>query len=97
MASQTWSVQSMNGGPREHRLSVRQMAAEVGVSDDKVRSWCERGLIRDVIDVGDGKNRFYRATREAWDEFKRERRMRRALPLTASRLLPRAGTNHLGL
>jgi hypothetical protein len=78
------------------RLSVRQMAQDVGVSDDKVRLWIERGLIRDAINIGDGKNRFYRVTQEAWDEFKRDRGIKKASAPTA-RFRARAGTNHLGL
>lgn len=78
-------------------LTVPEAAADVGVCDDKVRTWCRNGAIRDVLDIGDKCNRFYRIPADAWEEFKRQRKLRRPIPPTVSRLRPRAGTNHLGL
>lgn len=80
--------------PEREHLTVPQMARELGVSQEKVRTWCRNGMIRGVTNIGDHDRRFYRATRQAWDEFKASR----SIPdPPIRRMRYRAGTNLLGI
>ncbi len=73
-------------------LSVPQMATEVGVSQDKVRTWCRTGRVA-AMNIGDAARSFYRVRRDEWERFKQRRLQRSVTP----RPLARRGTNLLGI
>lgn len=50
-------------------LTVKSIAEELAVSQDKVRAWCESGAI-EAINAGDGENKHWRITEAAFEEFK---------------------------
>ena len=77
-------------------LSVPEMANDIGVSADKVRGWCAAGRIVGVLDIGDGLNRHYRASRETWGQFLISRTTRVSVT-RQHRPKTKAGTNLLGI
>ncbi len=74
-------------------LTVPEMARELGISQEKVRTWCRTGRIG-ALNIGDQARSFFRVRRDEWERFK-ERRTMKLSPVT--RLLPRRGTNLLGI
>jgi hypothetical protein len=83
------------GKPQKNYLSVPEMAADIGVSRDKVSNWCATGCIEGTINIGDGRNRFYRVPRENWEAFKLG--IATMPKLFARRHRYRPGTNLLGI
>lgn len=86
----------MNGGNPIRFLKVPEMAREIGVSEEKVRTWCSTGQIPNAINIGDKVNRFFRVSEADWEAFKASRTVKPARP-APPRLRQRAGTNLLGI
>lgn len=79
-------------------LTVPEMARDVGVSDEKVRTWCRRRLIEGVMNIGDAGRSFFRAPKDSWEKFKRERQGGwPGKPAPVHRLRTRPGRNLLGI
>lgn len=67
-------------------LTVPEMAADIGVSDDKVRQWCRAGRVDGAINVGDpGRRERWKAPRDGWERFKESRRARFLAPVQTGR------------
>ncbi len=75
-------------------LTVPAMAHELGISQDKVRTWCRNGSLAS-INIGDRRNAFFRVQRSEWERFKATRRKSSPAPIARRRLS--SGTNLLGV
>jgi DNA-binding transcriptional regulator LsrR (DeoR family) len=84
------AIMSSESIPKPHNITIRMIAAELGVTREKARRWCQDGWIRNAINIGGGNKRYWRVTRQALDAFKLSRtHVSAETPQRQSRILRR--------